>query len=33
MDAVVRHTEAGGTFTHFTCEKFAAQSATTGWGK
>ncbi|PLN12145.1 succinylglutamate desuccinylase, partial [Klebsiella pneumoniae] len=28
MDAVVRHTEAGGTFTHFTCEKFAAQSAT-----
>ena len=24
MDAIVRHTEAGGTFTHFTCEKFAA---------
>lgn len=33
MDAVVRHTEAGGTFTHFTCEKFAAQSATWSWGK
>lgn len=33
MDAVVRHTEAGGTFTHFTCEKFAAQSATTELGK
>lgn len=33
MDAVVRHTEAGGTFTHFTCEKFAAQSATTEAGE
>ncbi|WP_372703759.1 succinylglutamate desuccinylase, partial [Klebsiella pneumoniae] len=33
MDAVVRHTEAGGTFTHFTCEKFAAQSATLELGK
>jgi succinylglutamate desuccinylase len=31
MDAIVRHTEAGGTFTHFTCEKFAAQSATLSW--
>lgn len=33
MDAIVRHTEAGGTFTHFTCEKFAAQSATLELGK
>lgn len=33
MDAIVRHTEPGGTFTHYTSEKYAAQSATLELGK
>jgi succinylglutamate desuccinylase len=33
MDAIVRHTEPGGTFTHYTSEKFGAQSATLELGR